>query len=378
MVVKNEERIIGHSLNSIRAIADEIIVVDTGSTDRTIEKARASGAQIIHHQWDGSLGRARNCYLRAARGDWILVLDGDETVAQSDLVKIKRLVRSQGVLGYHLLIRNYTGAHDLMWQWHPNDGSYPEEENFSRCYGWMKTQPLRLFKNVRNLAYIEGTSVHTSPIASLKKHTGRIENRDDVVIHHFQYLKGGARFLSRKQSMRLKGEINHTQQFPNEPHTYLNVAKTLFAKKRDEEALRYVALAVKLDDAFHEAYQLWGMIDIQNGRLGSAAKHLRRATSIKGDSADAWALLGIALGESGKLREGIHALKKAIHLNPQHVIGRNSLGVLYEDMGRYDQAQEHYEAAIKLHPGITTARKNLSRLIRTRQKRSASRSRGRV
>src|SRR5262249_44652294 len=77
MVVKNEEQLIGASLASIRSIVAEMIVVDTGSTDKTPSIATAAGARVIHYPWDGSLGRARNAYLSAARGAWILILDGD-------------------------------------------------------------------------------------------------------------------------------------------------------------------------------------------------------------------------------------------------------------------------------------------------------------
>ncbi|MCA1817349.1 MAG: glycosyltransferase [Acidobacteria bacterium] len=364
MVVKNEELMIGHGLDSVRGLADEVVVVDTGSTDRTVEKAREAGARVIDHHWDGSLGKARNAYLRAACGDWVLVLDGDETIARSDLAKIRRLVERRGVIGYCLAVRNYTNDYDLMWNWHPNDRSYPREEKLSSCHGWMKTQPLRLFRNFRDLRYAEGSSVHTSPISSLRKHRGRIENQDDVVVHHFQYLKGGDGFISRKQRLRLEGEINHLKQFPGDPHACLNVAKTLFAEKRDEEALKYLSRAVKLDASFHDAYQLWGMIEIENGRMNLAEKRLRQAVRINSASADAWALLGVALVEACRFREAMRALKKAISLRPQHLLAHNSLGVLYEELGMYGEARGQYRTALELHPKFGPARENLERLTK--------------
>jgi glycosyltransferase involved in cell wall biosynthesis len=378
MVVKNEELMIGHSLDSVRGLADEVVVVDTGSTDRTLEKAREAGARIVSHRWDGSLGKARNAYLREARGDWVLVLDGDETVALCDVAKIRRLVERRGAIGYCLAVRNYTNDYDLMWNWHPNDRSYPREERLSSCHGWMKTQPLRLFRNFRDVRYAEGSSVHTSPISSLREHRGRVEDRDDVVIHHFQYLKGGDNFLSRKQRLRLEGEIGHLEQFPGDAHTHLNVAKTLFAEKRDGEAVEYLSRAVELDASFHEAYQLWGMIELENGRMESAGKRLRQAIRINPASADAWALLGVALVESGRFREAMRALKKATGLRPDHLLAHNSLGVLYEELGMYGEAREQYRAALRLHPKFGPARQNLDRLTKARGKRSGTPVRGRA
>jgi glycosyltransferase involved in cell wall biosynthesis len=376
MVVKNEEQLIGSSIRSVRGVADEIVVVDSGSTDRTVEIAKALGARIIHYQWDGSLGRARNAYLSAARGNWVLVLDGDETISRLDLAKIKSLIRKRSMIGYRLTVRNYTEDHDLIWNWYPNDRSYPREERFSSCPGWVKTQPLRLFRNFPGLAYVEGSSVHTSPMASLRKHSGQIKSRDDVVIHHFQHLKGGGQFLSGKQQLRLKGEVLHSQQFPDEPHTYLNIAKTLFATKRDKEAIKYLSKAIKLDDTFHDAYQLWAMIDLENGRLPSAEERLKRAIQIDQNSADAWALLGVVLAEGGRPHEGIHALRNAVQLRPGHLIAHNSLGVVYEDLGMDKEARREYRAAIKLHPRFGPARVKLARLVGVVDKPRGSRVKG--
>lgn len=368
MIVKNEAQLIGNCLRSVGGLADEILVVDTGSTDGTAEIARKFGARVIHHKWDGSYGRARNVYMRSARGDWILVLDGDESIARTDLAKINQLVRRRGAVGYHLTVRNYTDDYDLMWNWYPNDRTYPREEKLSSCPGWMRTRPLRLFRNFEDVAYVEGTLAHTTPAESLKRHAGRIETRDDVVIHHFQYLKGGGRFIAGKQLLRLEGEMKYLKRFPREPYPYLNVAKTLFALRRDDEAVKYLSRAVKLDASFHDAYQLLGMIEIENGMLASAEKHLRQAIGINPKSADAWALLGIALVEEGRSREGERALQKALRLHPNHLLAHNSLGVLYEDEGRLAEARKAYQTALKLHPRFKPAKANLARLLKAEGK----------
>ena len=67
-------------LESVADLADEIVVYDTGSTDRTVELARAAGARVIEGYWDDSFARARNAALAQARGDWVLSLDADETL----------------------------------------------------------------------------------------------------------------------------------------------------------------------------------------------------------------------------------------------------------------------------------------------------------
>src|SRR5207244_2007812 len=75
MIVKNEERHLGGCLPSVHDLVDEIIVVDTGSTDRTKEIAAWFGAKVVDFVWQDSFAAARNESLRHATGDWVLWLD---------------------------------------------------------------------------------------------------------------------------------------------------------------------------------------------------------------------------------------------------------------------------------------------------------------
>ena len=90
LIVKNEEKFLGQCLDSVRGLADQIVVVDTGSTDRTVDIAREHGAEVHTFAWCDDFSAARNAALEHATGDWILMLDADEelppkprTVAQT-------------------------------------------------------------------------------------------------------------------------------------------------------------------------------------------------------------------------------------------------------------------------------------------------------
>src|SRR6185436_12713753 len=74
MIVRDEEEMLPRSLAAVRDAVDEIIVVDTGSTDRTIEIARSFGAKVIEREWTGSFADARNASFDAATGDWVMFL----------------------------------------------------------------------------------------------------------------------------------------------------------------------------------------------------------------------------------------------------------------------------------------------------------------
>jgi len=87
MMVKNEEEMLPRCLNSIKHLIDELIVVDTGSTDKTIEIAESFGAKMYHHPWENNFSKHRNQSLGYATGDWILLVDADEELDAYHLKK---------------------------------------------------------------------------------------------------------------------------------------------------------------------------------------------------------------------------------------------------------------------------------------------------
>lgn len=80
-VVRDEEQLLPGCLESVRGAVDELVLLDTGSRDRTVEIARASGARVLHRPWDDDFADARNAALAAVQAGWVLVLDADERLA---------------------------------------------------------------------------------------------------------------------------------------------------------------------------------------------------------------------------------------------------------------------------------------------------------
>ena len=78
MIVRDEEEHLARCLASVQGVVDEIVIVDTGSIDRSVEIAEGFGARVLHEEWKGDFAAPRNTGIDAAGGDWILVLDADE------------------------------------------------------------------------------------------------------------------------------------------------------------------------------------------------------------------------------------------------------------------------------------------------------------
>ena len=95
MIVKNEERYLEDCLKSIKKVVDEIIIIDTGSKDRTVEIARKYTDKIYLHPWKDSFSEARNHYLKYATGDWIFQIDADEELIQEDIPVLLEAIQDE-------------------------------------------------------------------------------------------------------------------------------------------------------------------------------------------------------------------------------------------------------------------------------------------
>jgi len=95
LIVKNEEKFLRQCLESIKDAVDEIIIVDTGSTDSTVEIAKEYTDKVYFHEWQNSFSEARNHSINYATGDWILIIDADEKLEKADVPVLRRLLKNK-------------------------------------------------------------------------------------------------------------------------------------------------------------------------------------------------------------------------------------------------------------------------------------------
>src|SRR5215472_15344686 len=161
IITLNEEANIARTLESVRAIADEIIVVDSGSTDKTVALAQAHGAKVVTEPWKGFAAQ-KNSALAKATCDWILSLDADEEVSPELAASIQVVlkgVQSPQFTGYRMNRRNV-----YMGRWIKRSGYYPDPK-------------LRLIK--RGAAEFELRAVHED-----MKMAGPLGHLQGDLLHH--------------------------------------------------------------------------------------------------------------------------------------------------------------------------------------------------
>lgn len=110
LIVKNEEHYLDACLKSVKDWVNEIIVVDTGSTDKTIEIAKENGAKVSHFEWIGDFAAARNESIKKATNPFILQLDADEEIIESTIPWFEKEYPYLSYDGYQMTLHNLRDA----------------------------------------------------------------------------------------------------------------------------------------------------------------------------------------------------------------------------------------------------------------------------
>jgi glycosyltransferase involved in cell wall biosynthesis len=161
MIVKNEAKNLSRCLVSAQPYVDEIIVVDTGSTDETITIAGQHGAKVFHFDWCDDFATARNYSLSKATGEWILVLDADEELVVENLN-----------------FRQHLSANPNIWQYNLILADVSAESVMSEC--WLN----RLSRNLQQIRYKGRFHEH---LVCTGTNQGLRANLEGVQIRHYGY-----------------------------------------------------------------------------------------------------------------------------------------------------------------------------------------------
>ncbi|MBN2423237.1 glycosyltransferase family 2 protein [Candidatus Woesearchaeota archaeon] len=241
MIVKDEEEFLEDCLNHVKDHADEIIIVDTGSKDRTKEIAGKFTDNVFDFIWEYDFSKARNFSLSKATKDWILVLDADEVLA--DMEKVIGLINNAKQDAFFLIQRNYTNDSSQA-NWTPADNN-PYCRNYK---GYVKNPIIRLFRNNKGIKF--SGVVHEVVDSSVKKY-----DVSDIPIHHYYEKKS----LINRQLKYLEIAEKELKKNPSGRIYAIAATVNLKYKKDYKKAVEYFQKAVQLN--FEPDKNLEGMAE---------------------------------------------------------------------------------------------------------------------
>ncbi|WP_259313393.1 glycosyltransferase [Capillimicrobium parvum] len=347
MIVKDEEAMLGQCLAAVRDHVDEIVVVDTGSTDRTIEIAREFGATVLEREWIGDFSAARNVSFDAAAGDWLLFLDADEVLVDGDGPRLRELCGRTWREAFYVTETNHTGNLE--------DGTA------------VTHNALRLFRNRPEYRF-EGR-IHEQIAHRLPGFLPERFESTNVRIEHYGYL-GAVRDAKEKSRRNIELLERQVAEGLDSPFLHFNLGSEHAAAGDSEAALAAFTKAWDMvrDDPAKTAY---GFLPSLSSRLikamrlcGQDAAALARGEEVLAflpgftDVVFEQALAARALGDGDRAAELLETCLEwgdapsgySATVGCGTFLALSALGDLRREQGRLDDAEPLLHRALVEHP----------------------------
>ncbi|MBW4661037.1 MAG: tetratricopeptide repeat protein [Drouetiella hepatica Uher 2000/2452] len=367
MIVKNEAENLPRCLESVKDAVDELIVLDTGSTDATVAIARSFGAQVYHFPWNNSFSDARNEALQYITGDWILVLDADEVLAPEIISTLRQVIQQEQAIVVNL-IRHEIGAtqspYSLVSRLFRNHPAI----RFSRPYHamvddsvaqLMTQEPHWQVINCSDVAILH-YGYEPGAIASHNKLEKARTTMEGFFADHpddaYVCSKLGALYVQMDDWARGVELLQRGLKLPSNPpvryelHYHLGIAQSRLQNYPQAERHYHLAIAQPLLESLKlGAYNNLGSLLQAKGDLAGAKALFEKALAIDPAFAAGHYNLGMNLKALGQMVEAIAHYQQAIILNPSYAEAYQNLGVVLLKLGRVPEGLEAFEKAIALH-----------------------------
>ena len=338
MIVKNEEKFIAGCLESVKNLVNEIIIVDTGSNDKTIEIARSYNAKIFHFKWQNDFALARNESIKHATGEWILVLDADERLNPDQEAKLKKYLNSNfDALYVRVVNLGKDGKPDVI-------NEYP-----------------RLFRKKEWIKF-EGR-IHEQITPSILRNGGKI-GKSDITITHLGYAQDDE-IMNKKYERNLNLLLEEIKENPDNAYAcyHIGIIKILTGNK--EEGIEWLKKAISIpkeksnlgNPLLASIYNIIGKYEIHNGRYYEALNYFVKSSKLAPCQLTSYYFSGLAHAKLSsfhiaknffeKALQNFKAISKgkALDVSVENLIEENEihfkLMACYFKIGNYKKMKEH-------------------------------------
>ena len=344
MIVKNEESTLPKCLNSVKKFVNEIIILDTGSTDKTVKIAQGYGANVHHFKWCNDFSAARNEALKYVTGDWVLVLDADETLAPEIIPQLREAIQREEYLLINL-VREEIGASQSPY-----------------------SMVSRLFRNHSDIRFSRPyhALVDDSISEILRKETHwQIGYIQGIAILHSGYQQSE---ITQKNKL-IKAQAAMEEFFathPDDAYVCSKLGALYVDLGKIPQGIQLLSKGVTVSGENHDIlYELYYHLGIAYNRLKNyhqAIAHYQAAIKLPIYpilKLGAYNNLGNLLKEKGDFNGAKNAYETTLKIDPSFVIGYYNLGMTFKAMGLFKDAIAAYVKAIDLNSEYAQAYQNL-------------------
>jgi tetratricopeptide (TPR) repeat protein len=347
MIVKDGAETLRACLESVRGVAGELVVGDTGSSDRSREIAQECGARVISVPWNSDFAQARNAALAHSSRDWVLTLDADEELDSEAQKCLARLLNKPQMGGYAVPVRNYLPLR------HGNVNGNRAQANDGRSKtnrnapSYAEHLVVRLFRRHPEIRY--SGCVH-EVIAPQILAAGFKLGRADFCVHHSGFLAEGERY-HRKAEFYLNLLQSKVEREPENALAWLELARQLYEPfRRNAEALNSIERSLRLAPNLAGAWFLCGVVNLDMGHDKEALAALERSGSDGEHAAEREHYRGDALHNLGMFKEAEVAYRRSLALLGQDPQVESKLGYVEVRLGEYDSGFARMERALAIFP----------------------------
>lgn len=418
MIVRDEAANLPDCLRTVAPHVDEVVVVDTGSTDGTPELARELGAKVFHLPWSDDFSAARNESLRRATAAWALWLDADDRMEEAEVRKLRALARGPRNLAYYCQLASYAATDlersaCLQLRFFPRlegvafEGRIHEQViysldragvGFRNCdarivHTGYRDRELTRAKFARNLRLLELELAERPADPLLRYHLAHSLNATgqlDRAIATLEALLGGpgregahraiflyahivlSRFHQDRGDHAAKVETlrRALAEDPDYGLAHFFLGEHAWSEKRLEEARRHLEhslrvgipvtnIAVPYRPIEHLTRYYLAEIERAEGRLEPAAEHARAATELMPEMPHAWGTRADLAMDLCRLDEARESLEALLGLGETHPTVRFQLGLCHLEQGRTSEARRLFQEVVRQDPTRAPAWLNL-------------------
>jgi len=330
MIVKNGAETLRPCLESVRGIATQIVIGDTGSTDETVKIAHEFGATVIPVVWEDHFAKARNAALAPMTTDWVLVLDADEELDPKAKLLLPALLAAPNLGGYVITIRDYMPEKTSYFLERLGKPNTCPPERAQAALSYHDQRNIRLFRRNPDVYFYGRVHELVEYRISL---LGIPYIPADILIHHYGHLRGNEVRCAKALFYRNLGQLKVKEDADN-PFAWFELGlleyKTL---ENPDMALSCFRQTVKLHPPFTRAWLFMAMIHLEKGQPFEALISLEQVESRPEAAGFRERLKGDAYYNLGQITQARTAYQNAVKLGEIGPLIESRLGFTEVRMG---------------------------------------------